>query len=237
MALTDETNATTAATDIATGGATALLGKMVGNVSSKWQGSKGEEVLNGVTASVSQETKDYLNDAKSRFFNPAFIRSPKVFFGIGEDRPFFFEKGPQPLMGRLKHNVVYFYLNYFLITAIIFILTLLTSRAIIGFVLLALAWVSFFKATSSGSISLGRFTISQKNATVVMSIFSAFALFYMLSHVFWWTLSSSGFFVGLHAFFRDASMHKDEEDQVEMSGDLSLDENASFLNPAATETV
>merc|ERR1711971_430255 len=195
---------------------------MIGNMSSKWQGSKGEEVLNGVTASVSQETKDFINDKKARLFNPAYIRSPKVFFGIGEDKPFFFEKGPQLLADRLKHNTVYFYLNYFTIFAIIFILTLLTSRAIIGFVLLALAWVSFFKITASGSISVGRLTISQKNATVVMSIFSAFALFYLLSHVFWWTLSSSGFFVGLHAFFRDASMHKDEEDQVEMSGDLSL---------------
>lgn len=237
MALTEDADTTSAAADLATGGAAALLGKVVGNVSSKWQGSKGEEVLKGVTSSVSQETKDYLNDAKVRLFNPAYIRSPKIFFGIGEDRPFFFEKGPQLLIDRLKHNTFYFYLNYFLITAIIFILTLLTSRAIIGFVLLALAWVGFFKATASGSISLGRVTLSQKNATMVMTALSACALFYLLSHVFWWTLSSSGFFVALHAFFRDASMHKDEEDQVEMSGDLSLDENASFLNPVSTETV
>lgn len=236
MAVTEE-DTTSAAADIATGGAAALLGKVVGKAKSQWEGSKGEEVLAGVSSSVSQETKDYLSNAKSKLFNPAYLRSPKVFFGIGEERAFFFEKGPQLLMERLKHNVTYFYLNYFIITAVIFILTLLTSRAVIGFVCLALAWASFFKATASGSLSIGRFEISQKNATMGMSVLSAFALFYLLSNVFWWTLSSSGFFVALHAFFRDASMHKDEEDQVEMSGDLSLEENASFLNPVENEAV
>ena len=40
----------------------------------------------------------------------------------------------------------------------------------------------------------------------------------------------------MHAFFRDASMHQDQEDRVEMHGDLSLDENASFLNPVQEKT-
>ena len=86
--------------------------------------------------------------------------------------------------------------------------------------------------------------MSQKNATMVMTALSCLWLFYLLSHVFWYTVSTSGFLVSIHALFRDASMHKDEEDKVEMSGDLSLDNNvelgdlgedAAFLNPVEGE--
>ena len=63
-----------------------------------------------------------------------------------------------------------------------------------------------------------------------MSGFSVLVLIWLLSHIFWWTLSTSGFLTGVHCLLRDASMHKDEEDRVEMQGDLSLDEEASFLN-------
>jgi hypothetical protein len=34
----------------------------------------------------------------------------------------------------------------------------------------------------------------------------------------------------LDAFLRDASMHKDEDDKVQMEGDLDLEEYAAFLN-------
>ena len=63
-----------------------------------------------------------------------------------------------------------------------------------------------------------------------MGILSVLVLFYLLSGIFWWTLGSSGFLMGVHALLRDASMHKDEDDKVQMSGDLSFDENAAFLN-------
>jgi hypothetical protein len=64
-----------------------------------------------------------------------------------------------------------------------------------------------------------------------MAIISAIVLFYLLSHIFWWTAGSGGFLVSLHALLRDASMHQDQEDKVEMHGDLTLEENAAFLNP------
>lgn len=237
MAVTDETNANT----LSGGGAMALMGGVMGSAKSKWEGSKGQEVLGSISSSIDQDTKDLISNAKSRFFNPAYIRSPTVFFGFGEQKPFFFEKGPQNLVERLRHNVTFFYLNYTIIAAILFFLTLITSRAIIGIICLGLAWASFLKATSSGSLSIGRFSISQKRATVVMTGLSGLWLFYLLSHVFWYTVSTSGFLVGLHAFFRDASMHKDEGDKVEMSGELGdvgddvemgdLGEDSAFLNP------
>lgn len=63
-----------------------------------------------------------------------------------------------------------------------------------------------------------------------MAIASAFALIYVLSNIFWWTLFSSGLLVAVHAFLRDASMHKDLDDAVAMEGDLNLGEDAAFLN-------
>jgi uncharacterized membrane protein YukC len=59
--------------------------------------------------------------------------------------------------------------------------------------------------------------ISQKTATIGMTVISAIVLIYMLSGIFWWTLSYSGFLVALHAFLRDASKHKvlDDADDLE----------------------
>ena len=59
---------------------------------------------------------------------------------------------------------------------------------------------------------------------------SVIVLIWLLSHIFWMALATSGFLCGVHCLLRDASMHKDEEDKVVMQGDLSLDEEATFLN-------
>lgn len=238
ITMTDESSATT---NLATGGAMALLNGAVGNVKNKWEGSKGQEALANVSSSIDQDTKDLIANAKAKFFNPACIRSPTVFFGIGEPRPFFIEKSPKELVDRIKHNLSFFYLNYGIISAILFFLTLVTSRAIIGIIILALSWASFLKASASGSMTIAGFSISQKKATIVMTAVSGLWLFYLLSHVFWYTVSTSGFLVALHGFFRDASMHQDEGDKVEMSGDLnlgdSLGEDAAFLNPVEVEDI
>lgn len=69
-----------------------------------------------------------------------------------------------------------------------------------------------------------------------MSVVSVLVLFYLLSGIFWWTLFSSGFLILAHALFRDASLHKDAEDQVDMAGELTLTgsgsgEDTAFLSP------
>ena len=43
---------------------------------------------------------------------------------------------------------------------------------------------------------------------------SVIVLIWLLSHIFWMALSTSGFLCGVHLLLRDASMHKDEEDRV-----------------------
>mmetsp|Transcript_19293 Transcript_19293/g.41987 ORF Transcript_19293/g.41987 Transcript_19293/m.41987 type:complete len:121 (+) Transcript_19293:545-907(+) len=85
-------------------------------------------------------------------------------------------------------------------------------------------------------------TVTQKQASIAMGGLSVLVLIWLLSHIFWMTLFTSGFLCGVHLLLRDASMHKDEEDKVVMQGDLSLEvggdgigdeEEASFLNNAA----
>jgi hypothetical protein len=69
-----------------------------------------------------------------------------------------------------------------------------------------------------------------------MGGFTVFYLLWLFKGVFWWTLFSSGFLVVLHAFLRDASMHKDMDDVVAMEGEFG--EDSSFLNnPAQVDAV
>lgn len=71
-----------------------------------------------------------------------------------------------------------------------------------------------------------------------MAIISVIVLLYLLSNVFWYTLFSSGFLSGFHMLLRDASMHKDEADKVQMLGDLDLAaEDSAFLNPSLVDKV
>lgn len=115
--------------------------------------------------------------------------------------------------------------------AVIFGLTLFVSpSAIVGLALLAGAWIYVIRASQSGSLKIGAFSISQNQATMVMGVISCFVLIYILSSVFWWAVASSGFLTILHAGLRDASMHQDGEDQVAMMGDIPPPgEQAAFL--------
>ena len=106
-------------------------------------------------ANLPQGTQDIFADAKNKIFNRQQLRSPTVFFGIGEEKPFYLERVPSLITERLKHNVKFFYLNYILVTGILFCLTLLISpSAIIGIGLLGFAWMAVIKATAEGSMNV-----------------------------------------------------------------------------------
>jgi hypothetical protein len=110
-----------------------------------------------------------------------------------------------------------------------------TSEGSVQFKGTRLIATSFYSASNKNLLTayplpLVGITITQKQASIGMGAFTALALIWLLSHIFWWTLSTSGFLTGVHMLLRDASMHKDEEDKVEMSGDLAMSEEASFLN-------
>lgn len=59
-------------------------------------------------------------------------------------------------MARLKHNTTFFYLNYMLVFAVLFILTMITSfTTMIGLVLLGGAWLYVIRASADGTLKIG----------------------------------------------------------------------------------
>jgi len=222
-------------------GALAAFGNIVSTAKDSFNKSGGKEVLSSVSASIPQGAHDYLSQAKSKFINRDHLRPISVFFGIGEESPFYVEKTPSLIVSRVNHNVSFFYMNYIVLFTILFCLTMVTSpTALVGIGILGLSWAAILRYTAEGSVTVYGITISQKQASIVMGVFTGLLLIKILSHVFWWTLFSGGFLCGAHAFLRDASMHKDEEDKIEMTGDVSFNdagEDASFLNPQSNDVV
>lgn len=124
-----------------------------------WENSGAKDALANAQSNLPQGTQDTLTLAKQRIFNRQNLRSPTVFFGIGEEQPFYVEKVPSLLTERLRHNLKFFYLNYAAVTMFLFCLTLLISpSAIIGMGLLGFAWMAVIRATSEGSMQVkGKF--------------------------------------------------------------------------------
>jgi len=221
-------------TSTAAPGNTATMGSIVGVMNSakeKWDSSGANEAMSKFSASIPDSTKDYISQTTGQLFSRQRLRPVSVCFGIGEERAFYVEKTPSLLVARIKHNAQFFYLNYLLMLAVLFGLTLfVTPSAIIGIALLAGGWMYVIRASQSGSLKIGSFSISQSQATMAMGVISAFSLIWILSGVFWWALGSSGFLTVLHAALRDASMHQDGEDQVTMVGEVPpAGEQAAFL--------
>jgi PRA1 family protein len=160
-------------------------------------------------------------------FKREHFRGPSVFFGFGEERAFYVEKIPSLLLDRIKHNVTFFYFNYMVIIGIMFCMTLLVSpSALIGIGILVAAWFWLVRASQDGSIRISAsISIPQKSAVLVMAGITVLVLVYLLRSIFWWTLFWSGLLIAIHAFLRDASMHKDMDDAVAMEGDFTISNN------------
>ena len=109
-----------------------------------------------VYAQVPQGTKDYFSSTSQQLFNRQHLRPISVVFGIGEERPFYVEKAPSLLAERIRHNISFFYMNYMVLTAVLFTLTLLISpSAIIGIGGLGFAWVYMIRSATNGMIRVG----------------------------------------------------------------------------------
>ena len=121
----------------------------------KWDASGGNEAISRLSASFPQGTKDTLGSAAKNLFNKDHLRSLTVFFGIGEERAFYLEKSPSLLTARLRHNFVFFYLNYMVVFGILFVLTMITSiTTMIGLVILGGAWLYVIRASSEGHLQI-----------------------------------------------------------------------------------
>ena len=151
-----ESNDKAASASFSASAASAAFGGLMGSVSEKWNASGASDAVARINANLPQGTKDMLSSASSKVqFRREHLRSVTIFFGIGEEKPFYLEKNPSLLVPRLKHNVGFFYLNYSILTCILFMLTVLVSpSALIGMALLAFAWMSVIKSTESGEMKI-----------------------------------------------------------------------------------
>jgi len=141
----------------------------------KWDSSGANEAMSNFSASIPESTKDYISQTTGQLFSRDRLRTVSVCFGIGEERPFYVERTPSLLIARVKHNLQFFYLNYLLMVAVLFCLTLFISpSAIIGIALLAGAWAYVIRATQSGSLKIGGKCFSCLMKSVFSIIFSFF---------------------------------------------------------------
>jgi len=156
MALTDESTSTSSGPSASSvAGALGALSSASSSIKNAWENSGAKDVFANAQSNLPQGTQDTLSIVKQNIFNRKNIRTPTVFFGMGEEQPFYVEKVPSLVTERVRHNFRFFYLNYAMVTTVLFCLTLLISpSAIIGIGLLGFAWVAVIRATSEGSVQI-----------------------------------------------------------------------------------
>mmetsp|Transcript_196 Transcript_196/g.257 ORF Transcript_196/g.257 Transcript_196/m.257 type:complete len:210 (-) Transcript_196:126-755(-) len=181
--------------------------------------SKANEVMNNVSAAIPQGTKDYVNSAKEKLLDSDKLRSFSQFFGIGEEKAFSFACAS--LFSRLKHNLFFFYLNYILLTALIFVITLLAAMlnptTLLTLVCLAVGWFAVIRFTAEGEEGTpvaGGCSITRKQASFAMMVISGIVLFFLAKPIFLGSITASAVFSLIHAIFRDAEEHKLEESYI-----------------------
>lgn len=203
--------------------------------------NQANNAYNTVSAAIPQGTKDFMQTAKDTIFDNDKLRSFSAFFGIGEEGNFTFTADPATLCTRLKTNVLFFYLNYILMAAVILVITLfatiITPTKLITAALLICAWVIVLKATSSGEFSAfdGKLSISRKVATTITMVVTGIVLFFLVKGVLYITFGSSLFLAFFHATLRDATRYYEEGGGE--NGGVPSDGNDGFVNVAKTEEV
>ena len=167
--------------------------------------------MQDVSSKIPQGAKDFASQTKERFFRSDQLRSFSVFFGTGETQAFSLDCSPGVLCGRLRHNVLFFYLNYIGIMAVIFILTalltIISPSTLFTIGVLAIGWLLVIRATKGGELTIKGFSISRKTITLIMMIISGLTCFYLLADVFWMALAPAVCVSTIHAVMRDASEH------------------------------
>eukprot|EP00553_Chaetoceros_curvisetus_P001774 CAMPEP_0204616494 /NCGR_PEP_ID=MMETSP0717-20131115/3728_1 /ASSEMBLY_ACC=CAM_ASM_000666 /TAXON_ID=230516 /ORGANISM="Chaetoceros curvisetus" /LENGTH=198 /DNA_ID=CAMNT_0051629751 /DNA_START=13 /DNA_END=609 /DNA_ORIENTATION=+ len=188
--------------------------------------------VDNVAAHVPQGAKEFLGNAKSKILDSDKLRSFTVFFGIGEgDASFSFPLNPTISCPRIKDNILFFYLNYILIAAVILVFSsfaiLISPKTLVVVLGMLITWVVMIRATQDGPIKLGPIEISRKAASMIWLVICGVVAFFLLKSVFFVTVGSASILAILHAWTRDASKHMQtslvneevkSEAFVEMSG-------------------
>ncbi len=166
-----------------------------------------------------------MKNAKEKILDSDKLRSFSSFFGIGESPGFAFTINPTVLLPRLKKNIIYFYLNYILLAAVIMVITVLATminpKTLIMIGVLLVVWFFTLRATADDGLQLGPVTVTRKSATTLLMVITAIVLFFMVKSVFVVTLSSASVLALIHAILRDSSKYS--LDGSNDSGDASND--------------
>ena len=114
-------------------------------------GSTNSNPVGAVSGAIPEAAKQMVRS----YFKREDLRSIKVFFGMGEEKPFFFEKSPGLLIERIRKNLGFFFLNYLVVAFLAFCLSVVTSpMTLIGIAILAVVWLVVFRATQSGTLTV-----------------------------------------------------------------------------------
>jgi len=107
--MSDNTSSTSAAGGAAAGlGAIAGMAGMMGTVSETIKNNGGSEIASTITNALPTSTQEYISDAREKMFSRDQMRAPTIFFGMGEEKPFYVERTPSLIVERLQHNVSFF---------------------------------------------------------------------------------------------------------------------------------
>ena len=193
------------------------------NNNSKYSKSA-NQAANKVSEAIPEEAKSYMRSAKEKILDSDNLRPFSVFVGIGEPSSFNVTLNPTVLCPRLKHNLFFFYLNYILLAAVVFVITLLATMlnplTLIVVVALAAAWFVVIKATTE-DVKFGCFTITRKNASLAMMIISGIVAFFTVKDTFFVTLGTGSALSLIHAIFRDSS-------KLKLAGETTDDKEEPF---------
>ncbi len=152
-----------------------------------------------------------MQSAKEKVLDSDQLRSLSVFFGIGESNAYSLVLMPNNLCQRLWKNIIFFYLNYILLAAMVFSLCLLSflmsPKSIIVLACLAAAWFTILRLTAN-EIKVACLTISRKEASVFMTLISIMVGLFAFEGVFVYSIGCSSFLALIHALARDASTHQ-----------------------------
>lgn len=175
---------------------------------------KAKQTMNQVSGAMPAEAKSAIQSAKEHIWDSDELRSLSMFFGIGESNTFSIAINPTILCPRLKNNLFFFYLNYILLTAIVFcvilLATVLNPTSLIMLGALGLGWFVVLQATSEGSATMGPIEVSRKVACGIMVIISLFVAFFLVKDIFFVTIGSGVCLSFVHALLRDATPHYEQ---------------------------
>eukprot|EP00555_Chaetoceros_dichaeta_P002283 CAMPEP_0198252182 /NCGR_PEP_ID=MMETSP1447-20131203/2744_1 /TAXON_ID=420782 /ORGANISM="Chaetoceros dichaeta, Strain CCMP1751" /LENGTH=220 /DNA_ID=CAMNT_0043937351 /DNA_START=122 /DNA_END=784 /DNA_ORIENTATION=+ len=175
--------------------------------------NQANQTYNDVSAKIPQGTKDFLSSAKNKVLDNDNLRSFSVFLGTGEESAYQVVCNPTVLCGRLKDNILFFYLNYILVAALVTIIALLAlminPATIIMVLIIGVCWSAALTLTSGEGLVLcnDSLTITRKTATTILTIITAVVMFFMVQKVFVITSSSSAVLACFHGMLRNATEH------------------------------